>query len=253
MSWFNKLYSLIMGNHPNNTVFSFNYHNVRHLVRFFENVAKTSISTNNNVMADIGAGASPYYYIFSNKISTYYAIDTLNAFPINEQRNITQIPGRAEEIPLEDNSVDIVICNQVIEHLPEPLCAFKEINRVLKPGGLFLGSVPHISPIHLEPFDYWRFTEYGVLNLLDKANFTQCHVEGNGGAMRAAALLICMDGLLSTRKEGQSQSFHSKWALALFPLIGFINFLFHIMDRIIGNRKRSPANYCFTARKKQMI
>jgi SAM-dependent methyltransferase len=49
----------------------------------------------------------------------------------------------SEELPLEDESVDVVILNEVLEHLPYPDLVVSEIYRVLKKDGLFLGSVPN--------------------------------------------------------------------------------------------------------------
>ena len=186
---------------------------------------------------------------FNKKQRGYYAVDHVSSMPQNELRNIIQLPGTAETIPLDNDFADIVICNQVIEHLLNPLLVFKEISRILKPGGLFVGSAPHISPIYLEPHDYWRFTEYGIKSLLLKSNFENICVNGNGGALRAVALLIAMDVLLSRIKEGSSQIFHVKCAMILFPLIGLISFTFHVLDRLIPDKKRSSANLCWIAAK----
>lgn len=50
-------------------------------------------------------------------------------------------------IPLRDQSLDVAVCTETLEHLLYPDQALKEINRVLKPKGVFLGSVPGRSPI----------------------------------------------------------------------------------------------------------
>lgn len=51
--------------------------------------------------------------------------------------------GRAEAIPYPDKSFDVVFCNNVLEHLAEPALVFKEVARVLKPGGRFLFKTPN--------------------------------------------------------------------------------------------------------------
>lgn len=51
--------------------------------------------------------------------------------------------AKAEELPFRDNTFECVIMTEVMEHLYDPNIVLKEIYRVLKPEGIFLGSVPH--------------------------------------------------------------------------------------------------------------
>jgi SAM-dependent methyltransferase len=51
--------------------------------------------------------------------------------------------GRAEDIPYPEGSFDLVFCNNVLEHLPDPERAFAEVARVLRPGGVFLAKTPN--------------------------------------------------------------------------------------------------------------
>jgi len=56
------------------------------------------------------------------------------------------LSGSAYSLPFCDNSFDLVVCSEVLEHLHDYKDAIKEINRVLKPGGQFLASVPAEFP-----------------------------------------------------------------------------------------------------------
>lgn len=56
------------------------------------------------------------------------------------------LSGSAYSLPFSDNSFDLVVCSEVLEHLHDYKDAIKEINRVLKPGGQFLASVPAEFP-----------------------------------------------------------------------------------------------------------
>ena len=60
------------------------------------------------------------------------------------------------QIPLEAESIDKVLCCEVLEHLEEPQKAIKEIYRVLKQGGELILSVPFLFPIHADPHDFQR-------------------------------------------------------------------------------------------------
>ncbi|MDB0066121.1 class I SAM-dependent methyltransferase [Gammaproteobacteria bacterium] len=56
------------------------------------------------------------------------------------------LSGSAYSLPFCDDSFDLVVCSEVLEHLHDYKYAIKEINRVLKPGGQFLASVPAEFP-----------------------------------------------------------------------------------------------------------
>lgn len=52
------------------------------------------------------------------------------------------VEGDIESMPFEDGAFATVVCTEVLEHVPYPATALEEIRRVLKPGGLLIGSVP---------------------------------------------------------------------------------------------------------------
>jgi ubiquinone/menaquinone biosynthesis C-methylase UbiE len=243
-----KVSPLILGKHPDNTIFSFNYQNVRHISKFIK-INRCNFSGNKNILIDIGSGSSPYFPVFSDIVQDYVAIDSSDSLPKNESRPIRQIIGFAEQLPLDNSSADIVLSNQVLEHVLDPIKAVSEMYRVLKPNGLCIGSVPHISPVHLEPYDFRRYTDLGLEKLLKDAGFINIKIEGNGGVYSSVALMIAMDWMLTSRQEGKPQGFSTSRALFLSPIVGFMNALALILDKILGNKNRTPANLCWTASK----
>ena len=64
-----------------------------------------------------------------------------------------------------DQDFDVVLCANVLEHVPEPARAVECLRRALVPGGLALVTVPMMYPLHDEPGDYWRITEHGLRHL----------------------------------------------------------------------------------------
>jgi ubiquinone/menaquinone biosynthesis C-methylase UbiE len=66
--------------------------------------------------------------------------------PANEARTFGLSMANALELPFADNTFDRVICSEVLEHIPDYSAALTEIERVLKPGGLFCASVPRTWP-----------------------------------------------------------------------------------------------------------
>ena len=61
---------------------------------------------------------------------------------------------------------DLVICEQVLEHVPDPLTAVRTLRRLCRPDGHVYVSTPFLVRLHDWPGDYWRFTPDGLALLL---------------------------------------------------------------------------------------
>ena len=55
-------------------------------------------------------------------------------------------------IPVPDSSFDVILCSEVLEHLPEPAHALDEFARLLKPGGVVILTAPFSSNVHMAPY-----------------------------------------------------------------------------------------------------
>jgi SAM-dependent methyltransferase len=62
---------------------------------------------------------------------------------VAKSRGVEAVQGFAEYLPFESNSFDTAICAELLEHVLEPGVVLREVARVLKPGGMLVGSVPH--------------------------------------------------------------------------------------------------------------
>jgi SAM-dependent methyltransferase len=86
---------------------------------------------------------------------------------------------------------DVVICEQVIEHVPDPWTAARNLRALCSPGGHVIVSTPFLIRIHELPMfgmrDYWRFTPHGLRQLLEGAGLIVDTVEswGNRQCVRA--------------------------------------------------------------------
>lgn len=71
-------------------------------------------------------------------------------------------------IPFDDNCFDLIFSKQVFEHVRYPTELLKEIHRVLKPNGYFIGSTSYLESYH--SYSFWNYTPYGFRVLLEEAN-----------------------------------------------------------------------------------
>ncbi|MFC3813558.1 class I SAM-dependent methyltransferase [Lysobacter sp. GCM10012299] len=95
----------------------------------------------------------------------------------------------AGALPFADATFDGVVCLEVIEHVPDPGRVISEMARVLRPGGRAWLSMPFMYPLHDAPFDFQRYTEYGLRRDVGRAGLKVLELRKSGHAMRAAGLL----------------------------------------------------------------
>lgn len=101
--------------------------------------------------------------------------------------NINHILGTYPEYNIENlnllsnDSIDILVADQVLEHVERPWLAADEIHRVLKSSGLAMVATPGLYPIHPSPLDCWRIMPdgYKVLFPQDKWNWILFDMWGN--------------------------------------------------------------------------
>jgi len=145
---------------------------VRMLVDFQMNTVyrfmKKHLPSLRGKVLDVGCGNSPFRHLLDASRTEYTGADIAAAthFKYNAQ-DIVQFDGA--HLPFEDNSIDNIICTEVLEHAesPDTLCA--EIIRVLKPAGAAYVTIPWSARFHYIPYDYNRFTPTRIKQLFAKA------------------------------------------------------------------------------------
>jgi SAM-dependent methyltransferase len=96
----------------------------------------------------------------------------------------TELDYRSDinDIPVPAKSFDVVLCTEVLEHVPEPIKAVKEIGRILKGGGRLLLTAPLGSFLHQEPQHFYGgFTPHWYRKFLTQAGFEIESIEPNQG------------------------------------------------------------------------
>lgn len=134
----------------------------------------------------------------------------------------------AEDIPLEDNSVDLILNQAMLEHVPHPDKVVREMHRLLQPGGEVFCYLPFTVPFHAAPRDYYRWTMPGVRELFRQ--FDQ--VEVGIGAGPTSGFLWLMQEWFALLFSFGSQRLHDILFLALMVLTAPIKMLDIFMVRL---------------------
>ena len=190
------------------------------------------------VVLDIGAGTGDRY-------GTFIQCKKFLRMDVREGEGI-DIVGRAEAIPLDNESVDGVLCTQVFEHLKFPEESVREIYRVLKSGGTLLITAPQTNELHEEPNDFFRYTKFGLTAIFERAGFKTIAHEQRGGFFTTVAqikirYLIDRFTLYDRPAVGR--------VLGKFILVyGKIMMWLDVLDKSGANRKHT-LGWCFVFQK----
>lgn len=120
------------------------------------------------LLVDIGCGTRPYQSCFPD--AEYLGIEV-------PQGSLHGSAKRADlffdglHIPIRDGSASHVLCTQVLEHVFEPDEFLREVFRILAPGGTLLLTVPFVWDEHEQPYDYARYSSFGLRYLARRHEF----------------------------------------------------------------------------------
>lgn len=130
-------------------------------------------------LLDLGCGMVPFYGMYRDLVTENICIDWANSLHANPHLDI--VADLNQPFPLPDATFDSVLCSDVLEHIAEPAAFLRETARVLKPGGTLLLMVPFFYWLHEQPHDYYRYTEFALRRLCERAGFTVRTIEPYGG------------------------------------------------------------------------
>ena len=118
-------------------------------------------------LLDIGCGSKPYQSLC--KVDEYIGLEIDDEG--NRNHNYADVFYDGKTIPFENNAFDSILSNQVFEHVFNPNYFLKEVNRVTKMGGEFLMTVPFVWDEHEQPYDYARYSSFGLKHILSENGF----------------------------------------------------------------------------------
>ncbi|HSR69739.1 MAG TPA: methyltransferase domain-containing protein [Acidobacteriota bacterium] len=127
---------------------------------------------------DAGAGESRFRSFFGRH--RYWAFD----LAVGEQDwDYSRLDACVDlsRLPLKSGSVGAVLNTQVLEHVPDPQAVISEFQRVLRPGGTLYLSAPQGWHEHQQPYDFFRFTQFSLRQMMERAGFQGVEIEPMGG------------------------------------------------------------------------
>ncbi len=183
---------------------------------------------------DIGCWFSPFEKIFEGHASAYLKLDILS-------RKEIHVLGFGERLPFKENSFDVVMCTQVLEHVNQPFEVVREIRRVLKPQGKVFLSTHGVWKEHNAPSDNWRFAPAGFKELFK--GFSAAQIIPQGGSLLALMQLFNLWVSAWRRPSFASPKF---WYWLRAPLYVVPNLL-GLLDH--GENQQFVQNYLVVAKK----
>jgi ubiquinone/menaquinone biosynthesis C-methylase UbiE len=205
---------------------------------------------------DVGAGSAPYRALFAH---CDYKTQDFAQLRDDQLRHggyaKIDFVSPADAIPVPDASFDVILCTEVLEHVPEPISAVTEFGRILAPGGRLILTAPLGSGIHQEPYHFYGgYTPYWYEKYLAQAGFDTIDVTTNAGSLRHIAQetirFVQMTRPFAFKAPWYAQLLWLPFWLLLAPVLALgVPLAARVLDRFDAER-RFTVGYHVTARRR---
>jgi SAM-dependent methyltransferase len=179
--------------------------------------------------------------------SRSFVATTLRKLFKNKYWNRIREQNLNRKIKLDDSYADTIVSLSVMEHLYKPQNFLNEANRILKKGGYFILQVPWQWWVHEAPYDYFRYTPYGLKYMFEKAGFEILAIEPTGGFFTTWLLKVNYFSLRFIRGPKVLKILIKSMLIPLWTLNQTIA---PILDKLDRNKELEAAGYIVFARKK---
>jgi SAM-dependent methyltransferase len=152
----------------------------------YDAVRKVAPTITGRVM-DFGCGSKPYAGLF-RQASEYIGVDVEVSGHQHHDSNV-DVYYDGKRLPFADHSFDAVVSFEVFEHVFNLSDILAEIRRVIKPGGKLFFTIPFIWDEHEVPFDFGRYTSYGITSVLENNGFNNISINKTTNYYQAVSQL----------------------------------------------------------------
>lgn len=195
------------------------------------------------IVYDLGCGIRPYEQDVLHKCDQYIGVDWGNT---HHKLKANIISDLNKPLPIESNSADLVTSFQVLEHLSEPQIFLNEAYRILKNNGEIFLTVPFQWWMHEAPYDYFRYTRYGLKYLFEKAGFRDIEIKANSGFFTMWLLKI---NYFSLRAIKGPKFLQHLLKIPLIPIWFTVQKLAPFLDKLDKNWELETGAFTVVARK----
>jgi SAM-dependent methyltransferase len=174
----------------NPTLFSTRYVHLTKLRDATLKIMQELTAGNNKLqLIDFGCGDMPYRPVIEPMVGKYIGVD-LDLNPLADHHI-----DYDSKTTLPDNYCDIILSNQVLEHVDSPHSYLSEALRLLKPGGKVILTTHGYWYYHPTPYDYWRWTSAGLRKTIEAEGFEVESFQGIMG-LAASGIQLFQDAIL---------------------------------------------------------
>jgi predicted SAM-dependent methyltransferase len=148
-----------------------------------------SVSAGSMVL-DVGAGTCHYRSNFSHCEYKTHDFKKYKGYQDDSEGLYGKIDYISEinSIPVASESFDVILCTEVLEHVPEPIVVLQELSRILKPGGRLFITAPLGSGLHQLPYHYYGgYTPFWYRHFCCESNLKVVEIVPNGGFFKHLA------------------------------------------------------------------
>lgn len=151
------------------------------LIRFQREAIEEAKKYAKGKLIDIGCGRMPYRKELEPLVDSYIGVDHPKVSKLYHSNIKPDVLADAKELPFRNNSFDIALLLQVLEHVDAPDKVIKEAARILKPNGVLVISVPFFYPLHDMPYDWGRYTSTALKSFINQAGLRIIKIKVQGG------------------------------------------------------------------------
>ena len=162
---------------------------------------------------DVGGGSGRWRGLLGNP-ADYTIADVVAPETLSLDPDMTYVVGDALSLPFAAETFDLVLMIEVLQHLPEPARALAEARRVLAPGGVLVATARQAWRTHGSPNDYFRFTRYGLEQLLGTSRLRAAHLIPLGGPASVVTVALENNLPVLTKPVVKQLVSHQLWRLA---------------------------------------
>lgn len=191
-------------------------------------------------LLDMGAGSCPYRKFFTHCEYKTHDFVQLKPEQLLGQQGYGQIDYVSDitAVPVPPASFDVILCTEVLEHVPEPIQAVREMGRILKPGGRLILTAPLGSGLHQQPYHFYGgYTPYWYQKFLTEAGFKEISIEPNGSFFKFYGQESWRFASLLAPWRGKGNILWSPfWVLTLPWFAGIVPLLGYFLDGLDTNK-----------------